>query len=110
MIGAYHTHLGVETEKLSGYFEKPWDWEQIKNHQHWILQFAGRNDPWIPIEEAHYIRDHLQTEYYEFLDQGHFGGDYYKETFPELLSAIKKKIQWNQRSNIASITGALSSY
>ncbi len=29
---------------------------------------------------------------YESSDQGHFGGDYYKETFPELLEAIKKKI------------------
>jgi hypothetical protein len=28
------------------------------------------------------------TDYYESPDQGHFDGDYYKETFPELLDPI----------------------
>lgn len=93
LIGAYHTDLGIEAEKLSGYFDTPWNWETIKKNQKWIIQFAGANDPWIPIKEAHLVRDRLQTEYYEFSDQGHFGGDYYKETFPELLEAIKGKIK-----------------
>lgn len=93
LIGAYHTDLGIEAEKLSGYFDTPWNWETIKTNQKWIIQFAGANDPWIPIKEAHLVRDRLQTEYYEFSDQGHFGGDYYKETFPELLEAIKGKIK-----------------
>lgn len=91
LIGAYYTDLGMESEKLSGYFDKPWDWEAIKKNQKWIIQFAGRNDPWIPVGEAHVIRDRLQTDYHES-DQGHFGGDYYKETFPELLEAIKSKM------------------
>lgn len=92
LIAAYYTDLGIESEKLSGYFDRPWNWKDIKKNQKWIIQFAGANDPWIPIKEAHVIRDHLQTDYYESPDQGHFGGDYYKETFPELLEAVKKKI------------------
>ena len=91
LIGAYYTDLEIEAEKLSGYFDTPWNWEAIQQNQRWIIQFAGANDPWIPIREAHVIRDLLQTDYYESPDQGHFGGDYYKETFPELLEAIKKK-------------------
>lgn len=92
LVGAYYTDLGYKTEKLSGYFDIPWDWEAIKSNQKWIIQFAGANDPWIPIQEAHIIRDRLKTEYYESSDQGHFGGDYYKETFPELLDAIKRRM------------------
>jgi uncharacterized protein len=92
LIGAYYTDLGNENEKLSGYFDTPWDWEAIKKNQKWIIQFASVNDPWIPIREAHVVRDRLQTAYYESPDQGHFGGDYYKETFPELLEAIEEKI------------------
>lgn len=94
LIGAYYTDLGLETEKLSGYFKTPWNWEAIKQNQRWIIQFAGVNDPWIPISEAHIVRDHLQTDYFESPDQGHFGGDYYKETFPELLEAIKRKLEY----------------
>lgn len=92
LIGAYYTCLGYENEILSGYFDTPWDWEAIKKNQKWILQFASANDPWIPLREAHCVRDKLATDYYEFSDQGHFGGDCYKETFPELLEAIRKKI------------------
>jgi hypothetical protein len=92
LVGTYHTDLGFEKEKLSGYFDTPWDWEAIKNNQQWIIQFAGLNDPWIPIEEARFVRDKLDTEYYESIDQGHFGGDYYKETFPEALEAIRAKL------------------
>lgn len=92
LVGAYHTDLGYETEKLSGYFSKPWDWNAIRRNQRWIIQFASTNDPWIPIEEARTVRDNLMPEYHESTFQGHFGGDYYKETFPEALEAIKAKL------------------
>lgn len=92
LVAAYYTDLGIEGEKLSGYFDTPWNWQAIEKNQKWIIQFAGVNDPWIPLKEAHMVRDRLHTDYYELPDQGHFGGDYYKETFPELLEAIKRKI------------------
>ncbi len=92
LIGAMHTDLGIETERLSGYFDKPWDWQAIKNNQQWIVQFASTDDPWIPIREPRFVHKKLDSEYYEFTDQGHFGGDYYKEEFPELVEIIKKKL------------------
>ena len=92
LIGSYYTDLGFEKKKLSGYFDEPWDWEAIKNHQLWVIQFASTDDPWIPIQEPRYVRDHLGSEYHEFNNQGHFGGDYNKQTFPELVEAIKHKL------------------
>jgi predicted alpha/beta hydrolase family esterase len=92
IVGAYHTDLGMHTEKQSGYFNRPWNWEAIQKNQRWIIQFASEDDPWIPIEEARFVHEHLQTEYYEYKDQGHFGGDYNKIIFPELLHALKNKL------------------
>lgn len=89
LVGTYHTNLGIDAEKLSGYFDTPWNWEAIKKNQKWIIQFASTNDPWVPIEEARFVHDKLNTDYHEFKNQGHFGGDYYKDTFPEALQAIK---------------------
>lgn len=63
LIGTCYTDLGIEAEKLSGYFDSPWNWENIKKNQNWIIQFAGINDPWIPIQEAHVVRDRLHTDY-----------------------------------------------
>ncbi len=92
LVGAYHTDLGLPMETQSGYFNRPWDWESIVQNQKWIIQFASTNDPWIPIVEARYVRDKLSTEYHEFFDQGHFGGDYKKIVFPELFEALKMKL------------------
>ena len=91
LVGSYHTDLGMESEKESGYFDLPWDWRAIQENQKWIIQFASTDDPFIPIEEARYIRDHLNTEYHEFTDRGHFGSD--QKEFPELVEAVKEKIK-----------------
>ncbi len=92
LVGGYYTDLNDEKEKESEYFDKPWDWQSIKENQKFIIQFNSTDDPWIPIEEARFIHKNLNTEYYEFADKGHFGGDYHKETFPELLAALKKNL------------------
>lgn len=78
-------------EKLSGYFDAPWNWNKIKNNQNWILQFASLDDPWIPIAESRFVHNQLQTEYQEYHDQGHFGTDCNKTTFPEIIAAIHTK-------------------
>ena len=93
LVGAYYTDLGMETEQQSGYFDRPWDWDAIKANQKWIIQFASTDDSWIPIEEARFVHEKLNTEYYEFDNQGHFGGDYDKITFPELLEALLQKLK-----------------
>jgi len=93
LVGAYHTDLDMETEKKSGYFDRPWDWDKIRNNQAWITLFASQDDPWIPIEQPRHLHEKLNCEYHEFVDQGHFGGDYNKETFPELVMAILRNIR-----------------
>jgi len=89
LIGVCHTDLGDEKEKVSGYFDEPWQWEKIKKNVKWIVQFASTDDPFIPIEEARYVKDHLNAEYHEFTNQGHF----METEFPELIEAIKGKLK-----------------
>lgn len=92
LASAYHTDLGMDDEKAGGWFDRPWNWEQIRQHQQWIIQFASVDDPWIPIEEARYINDQLQSDYYEYTDRGHFIGHRDECRFPELVQATLKKI------------------
>ncbi|MCB1114630.1 MAG: alpha/beta fold hydrolase [Chlamydiia bacterium] len=92
LVGAYHTHLNMETEKLSGYFDTPWQWDKIRNNQKWIILFASQNDPWIPVQEPRFLHTQLNCEYHEFYDKGHFGGDYDKRTFPELTRTLVEKL------------------
>lgn len=93
LVGASHTDLEEESEKIGGYFDKPWAWEKIKNNQNWIIQFASTDDPYIPIKEPRHIHAMLSTEYYEYTDRGHFGWDKHLIEFPELIQVVKKKLE-----------------
>lgn len=90
LIGAAYRHLNDELEMQSGYYDEPWQWDAIQKNQEWIVQFASIDDPYIPIEEARYVRDMLSPEYYEFTDRGHFFEG--QDTFPELLDVLKQKL------------------
>lgn len=92
LIGVMHTDLGIETEQLSGYFDTPWNWQAIQQNQEWTVIFASTDDPWIPIFEPRFVQKQLECQYYEFNNQGHFGGDRYKQNFPEVVQVIKKKL------------------
>lgn len=88
LVGAYYTDLNMESEKESGYFDEEWSWGQAKQNQQWIIQFHSTDDPYIPTEEAHYVRDKFTTEYHEFSNRGHFN----QTEFPELVEAVKGKL------------------
>ncbi len=93
LVGTYYTDLGYEDERTSGYFDTPWDWDAIKSNQPWTAIFASEDDPYIPIQEPEHIRDHLNSEYYLMVGQGHFGDPTQPMLeFPELLSLLKKKL------------------
>lgn len=92
LVAPCYTDLGEESERVSGYYDHPWEWEKIKQNQNWIIQFASTDDPFIPIEEARHINKMLDTEYYEFNDQSHFGYPEPKTEFPEIVELIKKKL------------------
>jgi predicted alpha/beta hydrolase family esterase len=92
LVGVYYSDLGDESEKKSGYFDEPWDWGSIKSNQNWIIEFASTDDPYIPIEQPRFIQKMLSAEYYEYTDEGHFGSDKNKTTFPDLIETIKNRI------------------
>lgn len=92
LVGTYYTDLGLEMEKLAGYFDRRWDFQAIKDNQEWIAIFASIDDPWISIDEPRFLHEQWNCDYFEYADRGHFGGDYYKPDFPEIVDYIKSKI------------------
>lgn len=96
LVGACHTDLNSDDEKASGYFDRPWDWEKIKNNQKWLIIFASEDDPFIDIAEPRFLAEKLQPYYYEFENRKHFGhAQDIQNTFPELVAAIKKALNNN---------------
>ncbi|KKQ90091.1 MAG: hypothetical protein UT12_C0002G0022 [Candidatus Curtissbacteria bacterium GW2011_GWC2_38_9] len=93
LVAAHYTDLGYKEDKLSGYFDDFWKWPTIKMNAKWIVQFASKDDPFIPIEHSRFIHKKLNTEYFEFENEDHFGFSKPKTEFPEIVELIKKKIK-----------------
>lgn len=89
LIGTCYTDLGDATEKTSGWYDAPWDWEAIARNQEWIIHFASTDDPFIPSAESRFVHAHIGGEYREFSDKGHF----LIREFPELIEAIELKLE-----------------
>ncbi|XP_022106985.1 putative hydrolase RBBP9 [Acanthaster planci] len=86
LVSAYVNDLGVENERQSGYFSRPWEWELMKNNTQFITLFGSTDDPFIPWSEMQVIVDNLDPECHKFEERGHF----MSSTFPELVCAIQK--------------------
>merc|ERR1712034_159458 len=69
LVSAYTLDLGDKLEHESGYFNRPWDWNKIKENVEWICQFASSDDPFLRYHEQKEVAEGLSAELYEFSDK-----------------------------------------
>eukprot|EP00971_Amphidinium_carterae_P064749 1282832-Amphidinium_carterae.1 len=74
LVAAYDSDLGDAGERASGYFSRPWLWEQQQLNAGCIIQFASTNDPFLNLTTQHAVRDGLspKVEYFELKGRSHF--------------------------------------
>jgi predicted alpha/beta hydrolase family esterase len=89
LVGACHTDLGEASERVSGYYAAPWDWEAIRAHQRFIHLYASPTDPFIPIAEPRFIAKQLKPKYFELPNRGHFQD----KELPEIIKNLTKELK-----------------
>ena len=89
LVGVCYTDLGDRFEAASGYYNSPWQWEQIRLNQQWIAIYNSTDDPHIPIAEARFVAAQLRCSLFEFTDRGHFVD---RRQFPEVVELVRRKI------------------
>ncbi|KAG2453784.1 hypothetical protein HYH02_001993 [Chlamydomonas schloesseri] len=89
LVGAYTSDLGDANERASGYFNRPWLWDAIKANCGFIVQFASRDDPFLPWEEQELVSSSLGAELHAFEDRGHFQD----EEQPEMLQVLERRLK-----------------
>ncbi len=87
LISPHYTDLGDDVEKVSGYFDDHWKWDNIKNNVEKSILFHGSDDPWIPQEDFKFIAESIGAEQYELKDAKHF---LEMTSIPGLIEAINK--------------------
>lgn len=89
LISAALTDQGIENERLSGYYSRPWLFDSMKSNAQFILQFSSEDDHLVPVSEQRTVANKLgdACQYVEFKDKGHF----LMKEVPELVEGIEKK-------------------
>lgn len=80
------TDLGLESERISGYFDRPWDWEAISRNQAAVHLVTSRDDPYIPQEEFETIARALRPQHLHLGSGGHFTD---RSKFAEVLDCVR---------------------
>jgi len=89
LVSACHTDLGMESERISGYYSRPWQWKLIANNADWIVQFHSDDDPFIPPSEAQFVAARIGSEYIERKQRGHF----MTKTLDDIMAVLEQKRQ-----------------
>ncbi len=86
LISPCYTDLGDDLEKQSGYYDNPWNWDNIKNNQTKRALFYGDDDPYIPQDQFEFVASKLKPDVFKVP-----GGKHFIEfaEFPQLLDYIK---------------------
>lgn len=90
LVAAAYTDLGDEQERQSGYFDRPWDWEQMKDGANKIVCFHGVDDPLIPVGEARYIAENMAGENFEYHEME--GVSHFFQPWDNILDVIDDMI------------------
>lgn len=87
LVAAAYTDLDDEDERLSGYFNRPWDWQRMAQGAAKIVLFHGTDDHLIPVREARYIAEKLSfAEHFDYREMD--GKSHFFEPWPELLQVM----------------------
>ncbi len=85
LIAPCYTDLNDELERMSGYYDEPWNWDAIRKHQREIHLITSATDPYIPQSEFDTIGTELSAIRTHLPSGGHFNE---QSTFPEVLDAV----------------------
>jgi uncharacterized protein len=85
LVAPYHTDLGHDVVRRSGWVSEPWDWAQIKSHAAQIALFHADADPYITRAEFAEVATQLEALAFELPGAGHFAE---LDRFPELTEYI----------------------
>ena len=88
VVAGYDDDLGDATERASGYFDDPWEYEKIHENTEFRVCFIGAKDHLVPAEVQRRFAKNLRAKVVEFPKGGHFFSPTFEELMVEIESAL----------------------
>tara|TARA_R110002050_G_scaffold164392_1_gene294402 strand:- start:371 stop:988 length:618 start_codon:yes stop_codon:yes gene_type:complete len=83
------TDLGHKGEAASGYYNRPFDWNTIKENATQRVLFGANDDPFIPWHEQEHVFENIDAQVHAHHGRGHF----MESKFPELVDEVERLIE-----------------
>ena len=91
LVSGYDSDLGDDLERESGYFNRPFNYEKMRENTPWIIQFHAENDHLVPVDAARKVAKSLEkVKYVEHKKSGHFQFDTAEWLIDELRETLAK--------------------
>lgn len=87
LVGAPVNDLARNDLHETGFFERDFEWDKIKQNSNKRFTLASIDDPTVPFWQAEYIAKQVDAKLITFYDKGHFK----QPDFPELVELLKKE-------------------
>jgi len=89
-VAGFVGKIGIEfDESMQTFAQKSFDWEKIKSHCKHFFIFQSDNDPYIKLEKAQELANHLRTDITLIKGAGHFNSASGYVKFDILLEKLK---------------------
>lgn len=75
----------------SSFTDRDFDFDTIRSNCGRFYLYHSRDDPYVPLEKAKYLKDKLEGELEVFDGCGHFNEDSGHDKFPELLKDLENR-------------------
>lgn len=89
LVAAAHTDLGDPHEARSEYFNRPWQWERMKQGARHIVLFHGTDDHLIPVQEARFIASKMNGNNFDYIEMD--GMSHFFSPWHEILDIMDTK-------------------
>jgi len=95
------TDLGSDNERASGYYSRPWLWQQIRANCGHLVVVGSRDDHLIPYDDeiCEVVKQAKPDKFMSYEDYGHF----LEPNFPELVKevvAVHKKLKEDEAEEL----------
>ncbi|KAH9155330.1 hypothetical protein AeRB84_002696 [Aphanomyces euteiches] len=88
LVSACVTDLGDENERASGYYNRPWAYDKVRENVSWIVQFGSPDDRFLPAAEQQQVAEGLNSEFHFLKGKDH----YMTRREPLILQALVEKL------------------
>ena len=90
LVAGFTDNLGYK--EIQNFFQKPIDWDKIKQHCTKFVAIHSTNDPYVKLHHGDIFKEELKAKLIIEQEKGHMGGSDDMKELPSVIESVKELI------------------